>query len=74
MVWIIRIVGECTFFHTYAGTRLVHAAVGDDELAMHGRYLLSCRVTEEDDYIFAPEGKAFSGRLWVSSVFLFRVS
>ncbi|KAI6165580.1 hypothetical protein EDD17DRAFT_1453720, partial [Pisolithus thermaeus] len=44
---------------------LVHAAVGEDELAMHGRYLSSCQVTEEDDYIFTPEGKAFSGRLWV---------
>ncbi|KAI6094865.1 short-chain dehydrogenase [Pisolithus croceorrhizus] len=47
---------------------LVHAAVGDDELAMHGRYLSSCRVTEEDDYIFTPEGKAFSGRLWTETI------
>ncbi|KAI6095377.1 NAD(P)-binding protein [Pisolithus sp. B1] len=47
---------------------LVHAVVGDDELAMHGRYLSSCRVTEEDDYIFTPEGKAFSGRLWTETI------
>ncbi|KAI5990193.1 short-chain dehydrogenase [Pisolithus albus] len=47
---------------------LVHAAVGDDPLAMHGRYLSSCQVTEEDDYIFTPEGKAFSGRLWTETI------
>ncbi|KAI6095373.1 short-chain dehydrogenase [Pisolithus sp. B1] len=47
---------------------LVHAAVGDDGLAMHGRYLSSCRVTEEDDYIFTPAGKAFSGRLWTETI------
>ncbi|KAI6094871.1 NAD(P)-binding protein [Pisolithus croceorrhizus] len=47
---------------------LVHAAVGDDELAMHGRYLSSCQVTEEDDYIFTPEGKALSGRLWIETI------
>ncbi|KAI6025269.1 short-chain dehydrogenase [Pisolithus microcarpus] len=47
---------------------LVHAAVGDDPLAMHGRYLSSCQVTEEDDYIFTPEGKTFSGRLWTETI------
>ncbi|KAI6113394.1 NAD(P)-binding protein [Pisolithus thermaeus] len=47
---------------------LVHAAVDGDELAMHGRYLSSCQVTEEDDYIFTPEGKAFSERLWAETI------
>ncbi|KAI5989654.1 short-chain dehydrogenase [Pisolithus orientalis] len=47
---------------------LVHAAVGPDELAMHGRYLSSCRVAEEADYLFTPEGQAFSGRLWTETI------
>lgn len=47
---------------------LIHAAIGSDELAMHGRYLSSCRVTEESDYLFTPEGKSFSGRLWTETI------
>ncbi|KAI6100682.1 short-chain dehydrogenase [Pisolithus croceorrhizus] len=47
---------------------LVHAAVGDDETAMHGRYLSSCQVAEEDDYIFTTGGKAFSERLWTETI------
>ncbi|KAI6034816.1 short-chain dehydrogenase [Pisolithus marmoratus] len=47
---------------------LIHAAIGNDERAMHGRYLSSCQVTEESDYLFTPEGKAFSGRLWTETI------
>lgn len=52
---------------------LVHAAIGngngngsdDDERAMHGKYVSGCRIAEPDDFLFSPEGKEFSHRLWV---------
>ncbi|KAG8213012.1 short-chain dehydrogenase [Butyriboletus roseoflavus] len=48
---------------------LVHAAVSSDR-SMHGRYLSSCQVTEESDFLFTPEGKAFSARLWDETITL----
>lgn len=46
---------------------LVHAAVASDR-SMHGRYLTCCEVTEESDFVFTPEGKACSTRVWVRTV------
>ncbi|KAH0833291.1 short-chain dehydrogenase [Lanmaoa asiatica] len=47
---------------------LVHAVVGGEGRAMHGRYLSSCRVAEESDFVFTPEGKAFSAKLWDETI------
>lgn len=44
---------------------LLHAAIDGKGDAFHGRYLSGCEVLEESSYLFTPEGKAFSGRLWV---------
>lgn len=55
---------------TEEGSRtLVHAAVASDR-SMHGRYLSCCQVTEESDFLFTPEGKAFSARVWVRAVII----
>ncbi|KAL4062124.1 short-chain dehydrogenase [Scleroderma citrinum] len=47
---------------------LLHAAIGGEDSAIHGRYLSGCEVLEESSYLFTPEGKAFSGRLWTETV------
>ncbi|KIK78914.1 hypothetical protein PAXRUDRAFT_834361 [Paxillus rubicundulus Ve08.2h10] len=47
---------------------LVHAAIAGEARSMHGRYLSSCKVTEENGYLFTPEGKAFSTRLWAETI------
>ncbi|KAF9238480.1 short-chain dehydrogenase [Melanogaster broomeanus] len=47
---------------------LVHAAVAGEERSMHGRYLSSCQVTEENDYLFTPEGKAFASKVWAETI------
>ncbi|KAF9223414.1 short-chain dehydrogenase [Gyrodon lividus] len=47
---------------------LVHAAVAGEAHSIHGRYLSSCQITEENDYLFTPEGKAFSIRLWAETI------
>ena len=46
---------------------LLHAAIGGEGDAFHGRYLSGCEVLEENSYLFTLEGKAFSGRLWVKT-------
>jgi len=53
---------------TEEGSRtLVHGAVASDR-SMHGRYLSCCKVTEGSDFLFTPEGKACSARVWVRTV------
>ena len=53
---------------TEEGSRtLVHAAVASDR-SMHGRYLSSCEISEESDFVFTPEGKACSARVWVRAI------
>lgn len=46
---------------------LVHPVVASDAhaQAMHGRYISSCEVVEESDFLFTPQGKAVSTKLWV---------
>ena len=44
---------------------LVHAAIEPGERARHGRYVSSCEVAEESDYVLSEEGKQISRRLWV---------
>ena len=68
--WVISTFNKLTLAtrSTEEGSRtLVHAAVASDR-SMHGRYLTSCEVTEESDFIFTPEGKACSARVWVRTV------
>ena len=45
---------------------LVNPAVEPGERARHGRYVSSCEVTEESDYVLSEEGKEISRRVWVS--------
>ena len=45
---------------------LVHPAVEPGERARHGRYVSSCEVSEESDYVLSEEGKEISRRVWVS--------
>ncbi|KAI6116357.1 short-chain dehydrogenase [Pisolithus sp. B1] len=47
---------------------LLHAAIGDEGRAMHGRYMSSCKVGAESTYIASPEGKEFSQRLWNETI------
>lgn len=47
---------------------LVHAVMSDQNGEMHGKYLSNCQLTEEDDFLFTSEGKAFSHRLWTETV------
>ncbi|KAG6373467.1 NAD(P)-binding protein [Boletus reticuloceps] len=55
---------------TEEGSRtLVHAAVASDR-SMHGRYLSGCEVAEEGDYLFTPEGKACSAKIWDETITL----
>ncbi|KAG8213031.1 hypothetical protein J3R82DRAFT_11423 [Butyriboletus roseoflavus] len=35
---------------------------------MHGRYLSSCQLAEESEFVFTPEGKAFSAKLWEQTI------
>ncbi|KAG2118320.1 short-chain dehydrogenase [Suillus clintonianus] len=50
---------------TEMGSRtLVHAAIEPSERERHGRYLSSCKVTEESDYALSAEGREVSKRLW----------
>ncbi|KAG9315299.1 short-chain dehydrogenase [Chiua virens] len=50
---------------TEEGSRtLVHAAVAGEGRTMHGRYLSSCQVTEEDDFLFTPKGQTFAAKVW----------
>lgn len=52
---------------TEMGSRtLVHPAVEPGERERHGRYVSSCVVAEESDYVLSEEGKEVSRRLWVS--------
>ncbi|KAG6373465.1 hypothetical protein JVT61DRAFT_6618 [Boletus reticuloceps] len=58
---------------TEEGSRtLVHAAVASDR-SMHGRYLSGCEIVEERDYLFTPEGKACSAKVWVRNCYYQRV-
>ncbi|KAL4073183.1 hypothetical protein V8B97DRAFT_1869162 [Scleroderma yunnanense] len=47
---------------------LLHAAIGGEDNVIHGRYLSGCKVLEESSYVFTPEGKAFSKRLWTETI------
>lgn len=47
---------------------LVHAALATNAQAMHGKYMSSCEVVEECDYLLSAEGKAFSERLWGETI------
>ncbi|KAG2039719.1 hypothetical protein BDR03DRAFT_933037 [Suillus americanus] len=43
---------------------LVYAALATNAQDLHGKYMSSCEVVEECDYLLSAEGKAFSERLW----------
>ncbi|KAG8214466.1 hypothetical protein J3R82DRAFT_9519 [Butyriboletus roseoflavus] len=69
--WLMAMFRTLVFVRsTEEGSRtLVHAAVASDR-SMHGRYLSCCEVTEESDFLFTSEGKAFSARLWDETITL----
>jgi hypothetical protein len=45
---------------------LVYAALATNAQDLHGRYMSSCEVVEECDFLLSAEGRAFSEKLWVS--------
>ncbi|KAG1889941.1 NAD(P)-binding protein [Suillus subluteus] len=47
---------------------LVYAALATNAQDLHGKYMSSCEVVEECDYLLSAEGKAFSERLWWETI------
>ena len=64
---IVRMMKNLLARTSEMGSRtLVHPAVEPGERARHGRFVSSCKVAEESDYILSDEGKEISRRVWVS--------
>ncbi|KAF8119710.1 short-chain dehydrogenase [Boletus edulis] len=63
-------VGKALFARTTEmGSRtLVHPAVEPSENDRHGRYVSSCEVAEESDYVLSEEGKEISRLLWMETI------
>ena len=56
---------------TEMGSRtLVHAALAGTQSEVQGRYLDTCRVGEESDYVIGEEGSKVEDRVWVSETLL----
>ncbi|KAH7888216.1 short-chain dehydrogenase [Phlebopus sp. FC_14] len=54
---------------TEEGSRtLIHAAIADEERSMHGRYLSSCMIAQESDYLLTVEGKALASEIWTETI------
>ncbi|KAG2097553.1 uncharacterized protein F5147DRAFT_583476 [Suillus discolor] len=47
---------------------IVYAALATDAQDLHGKYMSSCEVVEECDYLLSAEGKVFSERLWWETI------
>ncbi|KAG2074092.1 short-chain dehydrogenase [Suillus decipiens] len=47
---------------------LVCAALATNPQDLHGKYMSSCEVIEECDYLLSAEGKAFSEKLWWETI------
>ncbi|KAG1787020.1 uncharacterized protein HD556DRAFT_1434556 [Suillus plorans] len=47
---------------------IFYAALATDAQDLHGKYMSSCEVVEECDYLLSAEGKAFSERLWWETI------
>ncbi|KAG2341101.1 NAD(P)-binding protein [Suillus weaverae] len=47
---------------------LVYAALATNAQDLHGKYMSSCEVVEECDYLLSAEGKVFSERLWWETI------
>lgn len=47
---------------------LVYAALATNAQDLHGRYMSSCEVVEECDFLLSAEGQAFSERLWWETI------
>ncbi|KAG2154436.1 uncharacterized protein EDB93DRAFT_1267952 [Suillus bovinus] len=47
---------------------LVYAALATNAQDLHGKYMSSCEIVEECDYLLSAEGKAFSERLWWETI------
>ncbi|KAG1812234.1 NAD(P)-binding protein [Suillus subaureus] len=47
---------------------LVYAALATNAQNLHGKYMSSCEVVEECDFLLSAEGKAFSERLWWETI------
>jgi len=44
---------------------IVWGAIGGENKTVHGRYLDSCTVQEENDWILEKDGQTMQGNLWV---------
>ncbi|KAH7921754.1 NAD(P)-binding protein [Leucogyrophana mollusca] len=54
---------------TEVGSRtLVHPAVAPDERSRHGRYLSSCEVAEDSDWVLSEEGRAVAKKIWAETM------
>jgi hypothetical protein len=49
---------------------LVHAALAGTKKEVHGKFLSSCRIEEENDFVISLEGKRVQDRLWVSEILM----
>lgn len=47
---------------------LVYAALATNAQDLHGRYMSSCEVVEECDFLLSAEGRAFSEKLWWETI------
>lgn len=47
---------------------LVYPALATNAQDLHGRYMSSCEVVEECDFLLSAEGQAFSERLWWETI------
>ncbi|KAL4068780.1 hypothetical protein V8B97DRAFT_814267 [Scleroderma yunnanense] len=49
---------------------LLHGAIGGDADVINGRYLATCSVSRESEYVFTPEGQELSKKLWDETISL----
>lgn len=47
---------------------LVYAALATNAQDLHGRYMSSCEIVEECDFLLSAKGQAFSERLWRETI------
>ncbi|KAF8500565.1 short-chain dehydrogenase [Hysterangium stoloniferum] len=64
-----RLVGRTTEM----GSRpIVWGAVGGEKKSIHGKYLDSCRVEEENDWVFGKDGKIMQDNAWNGTLEILR--
>lgn len=48
---------------------IIHAALAGTKREIHGKFLSSCRIEEESDFVISLEGKRVQDRVWVGETF-----